>query len=93
MNNEGNSLHSCNQMPDTPDMSTEQDAKKKRKIPESLRQQLSEAGKKRAAALTKEQRSLGGKRAWEARIAKALKQERQQKQQAAQAVPVPGEAA
>lgn len=68
----------------------------KRKIPDSLRQQLSEAGKKRAASLTREQRSLGGRRAWEARLAKAIQEEKEKAAQQ-QGVPVepvvPGKAA
>lgn len=65
------------------------DNKKKRAIPASLQRQLSEAGKKRAASLTHEQRSLGGRRSWEARLAKAIEEEKAQKaaQQGAQTVP------
>lgn len=41
-------------------------------LPEPLRKQLSEAGRKGAAKLTFEQRSAAGKRGWEVRKTKAL---------------------
>lgn len=73
------------------DAMTTQDNKdnKKRRIPPALHAQLVAAGKKRAETLTKEQRSLGGRRAWEARLAKAIREEKEQAaRQGGTAVPV-----
>jgi hypothetical protein len=47
-----------------------------KQIPDSLRQKLSEAGKKGNAALTREQKALGGKRSWQTRVKKAKEAEK-----------------
>lgn len=60
----------------------------KRKIPESLRQQLSKAGKVRAKQFTTEELSRAGKRSWEVRLAKAREAEakKQQERQASASI-------
>jgi hypothetical protein len=51
---------------------------KKNHIPAALREQLSAAGRARAASMTKEERSLGGRNSWKRRLEVAREAEMRQ---------------